>query len=147
MALRKRGKWRYGDSQADIRDEILRYSKQVTYLAQHYADAVCGDCGGKLFKLLLDHTQCVAVRVCVACGDEHPIGDSDEFMKDAEFDECACPCGNEEFEITAGVSLYEGSEDVKWLYLACRCPKCGLTAVYGDWKNEFPGYRELLDNV
>jgi hypothetical protein len=147
MALRKRGRWRYGDSQADIRDEILRYSRGVTYLAHHYADAVCADCGGRVFELLLDATQCVAVRICIECGAEHPIGDSDEFMADAELEECACPCGNEDFEITVGVSLYEDSEDVKWLYLACRCPQCGLTAVYGDWKNEFSGYRELLARV
>ena len=45
MALRKRGKWRYGDSQADIRDEILRYSKRE-YPSHYYADAVC-KCGGR----------------------------------------------------------------------------------------------------
>jgi hypothetical protein len=146
MALRRRGKWRYGDSQADIPGEILRYSKGVEYLAHHYADAVCG-CGGKVFRLLLDDTQGAAVRRCVACNAEHPIGDSDEYMEEAELGECACPCGNEEFEISVGVSLYEGSEDVKWLYLGCRCPGCGLTAVYGDWKNEFIGYRELLARV
>ena len=51
---------------------------------------------------------------------------------------CACPCGGEGFEITAGVSLYEGSEDVEWLYLGCRCPRCGLVAVFGDWATEVP---------
>jgi hypothetical protein len=146
MALRKRGKWRYGDGQADIRAEILRYSKGVEYLAQHYADAVCR-CGGLVFRLRLDDEQGAAIRQCVACGDEHPIGDSDEFLAEAELEECACPCGGEEFEITVGVSLYDGSEDVKWLYLGCRCPACGLTAVYGDWKNEYSGYRELLARV
>jgi hypothetical protein len=146
MALHKRGKWWYGESQADIHDEILRYSKSVTYLARHYADAAC-KCGSNLFNLLLDSTECVAVRVCVACGTEHPIADSDEFLDSAELEECACPCGNEEFEIAVGVSLYENSETVKWLYLGCRCPKCGLTAVYGDWKNEFIGYQNLLERV
>jgi hypothetical protein len=57
------------------------------------------------------------------------------------------PCGGEEFEITVGVSLYEGSEDVRSLYIGCRCPGCGLSAVYGDWKNEFNGYRDLLARV
>jgi hypothetical protein len=146
MALRKRGKWRYGESQADIRAEILRYSKGVTYLAHQYADAVC-QCGGKVFRLFLDDTQGLAERVCVTCEDEHPIGDSDEFTEGAEPDECACPCGGEEFEITVGVSLYDDSEDVRWLYLGCRCPACRLTAVYGDWKNEYTGYRELLARV
>jgi hypothetical protein len=147
MTLRKKGKWRYGDSQADIRAEIIRYSKENGYIAEHFADAVCA-CGGKVFGLLLDDTAGVASRVCITCDAEaHPIGDSAEFMDEAEEEECACPCGEEAFEITVGVSLYADSEDVRWLYLGCRCPACGLTAVYGDWKNEFNGYRELLGRV
>jgi hypothetical protein len=94
-----------------------------------------------------DDTQGVAVRTCVACEAEHPIGDSEEFMDEAELDECACPCGGEAFEISVGVSLYDDSEDVRWLYLGCRCPGCGLTAVYGDWKNEYIGYGGLLARV
>ena len=58
-----------------------------------------------------------------------------------------CFCRDNVFEITVGVSLYDDSEDVRWLYVGCRCPKCGLTGVYGDWKNEFNGYRELLARV
>lgn len=81
------------------------------------------------------------------CGDEHPIGGSAEFLVDAELKECECPCGHDCFEITAGVSLYEGSEDVRWLYLGCRCPACGLIARYCDWKKEYEGYRELLGRV
>ena len=145
--MRKRGKWRYGDSQADIRAEIVRYSKENGYLAGQFADAVCS-CGGRVFGLLLDDEAGVASRVCVACDAEaHPIGDSAEFMDEAEEEECACPCGEEAFEITVGVSLYADSEDVRWLYVGCRCPACKLTAVYGDWKNEFNGYRELLARV
>ncbi|MHB1423971.1 MAG: hypothetical protein ACYC3I_12405 [Gemmataceae bacterium] len=146
MTLRKRGKWRFGDSQADIRDEILRYSKGVEYPARHYAVAVC-KCGGTRFRLFLDDAQGAAVRNCVLCDSEHPIGDSDEYLEEAELKDCACPCGGEEFEITVGVSLYEDSENVRWLYVGCRCVVCGLTAVYGDWKNEFSGYRELLARV
>ncbi|OWK41612.1 hypothetical protein [Fimbriiglobus ruber] len=147
MALRKRGQWWYGDSQADIRAEVARYSQLAGYLAEHFADAAC-PCGGRVFALLLDDEVGVASRVCAACDAEaHPIGDSSEYADEAEEEECACPCGEEAFEITVGVSLYPGSEDVRWLYLGCRCPKCGLTAVYGDWKNEFIGYRELLARV
>jgi hypothetical protein len=143
MALKKRGKYRYGDSQTDIRAEVRRYSKTNAYLAHHFADAIC-QCGGRLFRLALDENEGAAVRTCVGCKTEHPIGDSDNFLKDAELEECACPCGGHEFEVTVGVSLYGDSEDVRWLYVGCRCPKCGLAAVYGDWKNEFNGYRELL---
>ncbi len=146
MALKKRGQYHYGDSQADIRAELLRYSKKNAYLVHHFADAAC-KCSSKLFRLALDDNEGAAVRICVDCKAEHPIGDSDEYLEDAELGECACPCGGEEFEITVGVSLYKDSEDVRWFYLGCRCPKCGLTAVYGDWKNEFIGYQELLTRV
>ena len=143
MALVKRGKFRYGDSQADIREELIRYSRLNSYVAEHFSDAVC-ECGGRVFHLALDEVQGVAVRACVACKSQHPIGDSNEYFAEAELEECACPCGQMEFEITVGVALYQGSEDVKWLYLGCRCPKCGLTSAYGDWKNEYIGYKDLL---
>jgi hypothetical protein len=146
MALKKRGKWRYGENHADIRAEVLRYSKVNEYEAQHFADAVC-ECGGKVFGVALDGAAGVAIRICTACKCEHPIGDSADFMDGADPGMCACLCGKEEFEVTVGVSLYDDSEDVKWLYLGCRCPKCSLTAVYGDWKNEFIGYKELLARV
>ncbi len=145
MAIVKRGKHWYGDSQADIRTELLRYSKRNTYVVHHFADAVCV-CGGRTFRLFLDDAG-AAVRFCSACDDEHPIGDSAGYLADAELGECECPCGGGFFEITAGVSLYEGSEDVKWLYIGCRCPACGMTACYGDRKNEFVGYQELLKQV
>jgi hypothetical protein len=146
MTLRKRGSYRYGDRQADIREEITRYSELNGYLAAHFADAAC-KCGGHQFRLSLDDNEGAAVRICTTCEVEHPIGDSEEYLDDAMLEECACPCGNETFEITVGVSLFEGSDDVKWLYLGCRCSECHLTAVYGDWKNEFPGYLELLSRV
>lgn len=146
MALVKRGKYRYGDSQADIRAELSRYSQGNGYPIEHFADAVC-PCNSRSFHLRLDDTEGAAVRVCTGCGGEHPIGDGGEYLVDAKLEECECPCGGNTFEITAGVSLYDASEDVRWLYLGCRCPTCGLTACYGDWKNEFENYRVLLSRV
>src|SRR4051812_36926020 len=92
MALTKRGKYRYGENRADIRAEILRYSKTNAYVAEHFADAACV-CGGKVFRLVLDDTEGAAVRTCVGCAAEHPIGDSDEYLDEAELEECSCPCG------------------------------------------------------
>lgn len=142
MALTKRGEWSYGDSQADIREAIAQYSAEE-YPAEHYAGAGCS-CGGGVFRLSLDDNEGAAVRTCSAGKATHPIGDSADYLDEAELEECECPCGSSEFEITAGVALYADSEDVKWLYLGCRCPACGITAVYGDWKNEFEDYRKLL---
>jgi hypothetical protein len=146
MTLKKRGKYYYGDSQADIRDEVRRYSKKNAYVAEHFADAVC-TCGKKEFQLLINGLEGAAVRTCAACRAQHPIGDSEEFLDRVELEACSCVCGHEEFQITVGVSLYEESNAVRWLYLGCRCPTCGLTGVYGDWKNEFENYRELLARV
>ena len=72
---------------------------------------------------------------------------SDSDSEDAELEECECPCGNNSFEITAGVSLYSESNDVRWIYLGCRCPECQLVACYADWKNEYENYRELLTKI
>lgn len=100
-----------------------------------------------MFHLKLDDKEGAAVRDLHRLLSGHPIGDSADFLVNAEVAECACPCRAEEFEITVGLSLYVDSEDVRWLYLGCRCPKCGLTEVYGDWKNEFSGYQQFLERV
>lgn len=147
MALRTRGRYRYGDAAPDIREELLDYSRRNGYPAEHFADAACAACGGSVFGLLLDDEAGAAVRVCRACGHHHAIGDSGETLEEAEPGECECPCGSGDFEITAGAALYAGSPDARWLYLGCRCVRCGLTACYGDWKNEHPGYEELLRAV
>ena len=146
MAITKKGKWRYGESQFDIHEEITRYSKANAYVAKHFTDVVC-ECGNTSFRLLVDNDEDAAVRLCCRCQKEHPIGDSQEYLEDAELEECACPCKEEEFEITCGVALYKNSEDAKWLYLGCRCIKCGLTAVYADWKSESGNYQNFLKTI
>ncbi len=142
MALKKRGNNFFSDSQFDIPEVLKKYSEHG-YLAEHFQDAVCS-CGHKLFRLFVDDNEGAGIRICASCKYEHPIGDSADYLEGAELEDCECPCGQGIFEITAGISLYRDSEDVRWLYLGCRCPECGLTAVYADWKNEYEGYRNLL---
>ncbi|MCP4375338.1 MAG: hypothetical protein GY794_04075 [bacterium] len=146
MSITIRNSQNYTDSQSNICEVLLDYSKNVTYLAEHFADAKCS-CGGTQFRLMIDDNEGVATRSCTSCGKEHPIGDSAEYLEDAELEECECTCGNNSFEITVGVSLYQDSEDVKWLYIGCRCPKCQLTGCYADWKNEYENYKELLERI
>jgi hypothetical protein len=146
MALKKRGKHRYGDSQLDIREEISRFSIENKFLTDRYADSVC-KCGGRIFGVQLDDEAGAALRTCAACGDQQPIADSGQYLDEAKLVACTCPCGMDKFEVTVGVSLYENSDDVRWLYLGFRCTSCGLTAVYGNWKNEFTGYKALLAMV
>ncbi|MES2697689.1 MAG: hypothetical protein V4773_29770 [Verrucomicrobiota bacterium] len=146
MALKTKGKFSYGDAQADIHLELKDYAQQNGYPTSHFADAVCL-CGQRLFRLLVDDNEGAAVRECVACKKSHPIGDSGDFLEDATLSECECPCGSVSFEISVGVALYKTSEDVRWIYIGCRCPACQLTACYADWKNEFEGYKALLARV
>lgn len=146
MALRKRGKWWYGDSHADIRDELIRQGELNEYVPTQFVDPKC-KCGSTLFQLLVDNEQGAAVRVCAKCETKHAMGDSDEYLKDATLEQATCVCGKTEFELTVGVSLYDDSNDVRWLYIGCRCPACSLTGCYGDWKNEFIGYKKLLKRM
>lgn len=102
MALTQKGKFQYGDTRADIREELARYSVLNGYPTAHFADAVC-QCGNHVFRLLLDDTEGAAVRECPRCGVEHPIGDSAEYLEDATLESCECPCGAGLFDITIGV--------------------------------------------
>ena len=145
MSLQLRGKYYYGESHADIRTSLEVYSRN-NYPTEHYADAVC-TCGCTHFQLFLDDEVGAAVRRCEAHAHEHPMGDSADYLDEANPGECECPCGSNMFEISAGVALYRESDDVKWLYIGCRCIACGLTACYGDWKNEYLGYASFLDKI
>jgi hypothetical protein len=146
MGIYKHGEHVYSDSQADIRTTLLDYSTDIENVATHYADAVCS-CGSKRFKLMLDDNEGAAVRICQVCQQSHPICDSDAFLEEAELEECICLCGRTAFEITVGVSTDDDNDDVRWLFVGCRCIACGLTGCYGDWKSEAGSYKEMLKRV
>lgn len=130
-----------------LKSNIIQYSINNAYVAEHFASPKC-TCGCDTFTVLMNENEGVAARICTACDSEHGIGDSDDFVDEVdEVYPIECTCGANEFRIMAGVALYENSEDVRWFYLGCECVACGLSGVYGDWKNEFSGYRALLDNV
>ena len=101
MPLQKRGQWWYGDSQDDIRAEMLRYSEDVGCPPHQFADAVC-HCGERTFRLSMDYDAGVAIRNCVTCHDDHFIGDSEEHVEKAMLKEHDCFCGEDSFEITVG---------------------------------------------
>ncbi len=146
MPLEKRGEWWYGDSQDDIPTEILQYSVDIGVPAHQFADAVC-HCGERIFQLSMDYDAGVAIRNCVTCRDDHFIGDSEEHVEKASLKDHDCFCGEDSFEITVGVSLAKDGKTVEWVYLGCRCPTCGLTGVYGDWRHGSIGCRDMLDRV
>jgi hypothetical protein len=146
MALRKKGRHNYGDDHSDLQDELRDYSRQNGCLATQFANALCS-CGGTTFRVQLDEEEGAAVRTCLTCGLEHAVADSAGYLTEATLEECGCPCGSTSFEMSVGLALYAESQDVKWLYLGLRCLHCGLVACYGDWKNEYIGYEDLLQRV
>lgn len=148
MTLKKRGKHWYGDDHADIRMELSRYSDLNGYPIDDFADVRC-KCGNDEFYFRSDEDEGVAIRHCTKCGLEHLMGHSADFAKKAETWQHECHCGGNVFQITAGIHRYRNqddslSNDVRWLYLGCRCSKCGLVGCYADWKNEYNGYETLL---
>lgn len=133
-------------NEALLQSQIIDYSIQNGYKAEHFAVAKC--CDRNVFRLVINEEEGVAARICTACDTEHGIGDSDDYIDEVEaVYPVNCSCDNDQFEIMAGVALYRMSEDVRWFYLGCECSVCGLSGVYGDWKNEFLGYTNLLNRI
>jgi len=133
MGLKRKGRYSYGDSRADLRTFLTGYSEKNKYPIERMEDLRC-PCGAEVLTLLLDDEEGAAVQTCPTCQHQVPVGDSAEFLDDAELGECECPCGGTRFELTVGSAFYEGSTDVRWFYVGCRCPSCGLVGCYGDWK-------------
>ena len=142
----KQGYW-YGENHADIEAELARYSKKNGYEINHFKNAIC-KCGNDGFNIVMNDDEGVAARICTKCNSEHGIGDSDDFIDEVDSVwESECICGEKIFKVTAGVSLYQNSEDVRWFYLGLLCTKCMCVGCYGDWKNEYIGYKELLKRI
>jgi hypothetical protein len=146
MGLYRKGEYDYSDSQADIRSALVQYSRDTDYVTEHYADAIC-ICGGRLFELLLDEEEGAALRICQTCTHAHAICDSADYLDDADLEKCECLCGCQAFQITVGLTTFPDSDDTHWIFLGCRCPSCGLTGCYGDWKMEASSYKEMLKRV
>jgi hypothetical protein len=153
MTIRKRGKFWYGDSAADIR-QVLANDYRKSYPPTVFADAVC-ECGGRVFSLEVVEDYGEVTWFCKTCTAMYLFHDQEingyyEGEADCEGEDCLCPCDQRRtsyFEITVGAALYEDSEDVRWLYIGCRCVACGLTACYADWNRVDLPYPRLFANM
>jgi hypothetical protein len=140
MGLKKRGKYWYGEDVADLRTELARYAARNEYPIDNFSDVRC-TCGSDTFYFLTDEAAGVAVRICETCDHEHLMGDSADFADEADVAQHVCVCGEDVFQLVAGVHRYRNqddslSDDVRWLY--------GLVGCYADWKDEYNGYEQLL---
>jgi len=133
MALRKKGKYYYGDNQADLALELKRYSELNKYPIDEVENITCEKCGQKSFKLFSDNDESGALCQCINCAEKQFIRDTLNFINQDEIDNHECMCGNDNFEITVGLSFYQGTKDVRWVYVGGYCQKCGLVGNYIDW--------------
>lgn len=135
MALRKKGRYWYGTETNDTRAEVARYSRLNGHEAVKFSQAVCA-CGSHSFRLEADEEDGVAKRTCSRCGATHLMGDGAGYAAKATLEGQECVCSASDFELCSGVALYDGSNDVRWYYVGCRCTKCHLVGVFADWKCE-----------
>lgn len=140
----KSGEWWIGTEASDI-DEYLRTYTEDGYPASLFAQAVC-ICGLAVFRLRIDNVEGCAHRTCTACGREHLICDSDEFVGDATLTPVTCPSGGDEFEIAVGFS-HSDATTVRWITVGVRCVQCGLLGSPVDWKIDYTPTAHLYDRV
>jgi hypothetical protein len=152
VALQARGgKW-YGDSASDIRALLARQAGEPVAVVQ---DAAC-DCGGRVFSVQIDDEYQEAAWFCQSCGAQYlfhtrRVKGYYEGDPGADTECCSCPCSEtglgSVFEIAVGVTLYGDSQNVDWVFIACRCVTCGLTGYLADWHRIGYPYPELFAHM
>ncbi len=109
-------------------------------------------CRGDTFTVAFAGEDAVR-RTCTACGTQRFVCDSEEYWQDNLDDgdgvpeDAQCPCGNETFQMAVGFALRPAGDDVKWIYVALRCTKCGELGLYADWKIDYSPSLQLLDQA
>ena len=96
-----------------------------------------------MFTLRADDSEGCVERTCASCGGITFILDSGEFAEDAEFEECACPCGGELFNLAVGY-VSRDDADIRWVYVGARCVADGVLGCYADWKIDYSPSDHLL---
>lgn len=134
-----------GTEASDL-DEFVKAFAAGGYPIATTAHSRCANCGGTIFALRVDDDEGFADRRCVSCGEVFHMLDSAEYVEDASPEECACPCGGEEFEVAVGYALRQDG-DVRWVSIATRCIRDGTLGVYADWKIDYGPAGHLLEGA
>jgi hypothetical protein len=145
--LHKEGAYYYGTCGKDIWAALEIFTAgDFPVFAYRFAVCVCGQ---TIFNVWLDEEAGYVVRVCVKCGHDHVMIDSQETADQADDDKCECLCGGEEFEVMGAVSpFFDNDPDgARTFYLGLRCVECGCTGCYGSWNVRWANYRDWIDRV
>jgi hypothetical protein len=115
----------------NLEREIKRYSGLNGYPITQFKHLSCS-CGGSEFYLFSDDNEGGAFAICTACSLEQDIENSKRYIEEKQ--QNICNCDNEKLNIGIGKAYFEGSKDLRWIYVGAECNDCGLSGVYVDWK-------------
>jgi hypothetical protein len=145
VAIKKAGKFWRGDNLDDLATYIQK-NQAGGYPVQHVKEVTCRQCQQGTFRVIVDDEEGCALTICLNCQTEAPIGDSGEYVEDADLGECACPCGGETFAVAVGLAMTTDDE-VRWISVGLRCLTDGTLGVYSDWKIDYTPTAHLLANA
>ncbi len=145
MAIDKSSKWWTSPLPENIKGFLEAYSSDA-YQAHDFRLSKCS-CGSVIFRLEASDNDGVAKRICTNCNASHFMLDSEEYWDEATPDKWKCvECKGDKTNVGVGYSYYEDGE-VKWVYIGCRCPKCGILGCFAGWKIGYEPSRHLLDQA
>jgi hypothetical protein len=154
VTIDKSGKFWKGTEAADL-DEFVPAFAAGGYAVERMVHSRCAECGGTTFALRVDDEEGYSDRRCIAGGHLFQMLDSAEYIDDASPEECACPCGGEEFELAVGYAMTDvanedgspAGREVKWVSIGARCVRDGTLGVYADWKIDYGPTDHLFDGA
>jgi hypothetical protein len=144
MAIDTSGKWWRGQNSEDL-IEYIRLLTEEGYPASKFVVAQCV-CGSGQFRLFADQDEGCAKRVCVSCGEEKFICDSEDNWTETNPKKLKCTCKKDVFEIAVGFS-HRDTGEVKWITVGERCLSCGMLGSYVDWGIDYAPTDHLYSNV
>ncbi|MEV6305336.1 hypothetical protein AB0M02_38390 [Actinoplanes sp. NPDC051861] len=141
MAIDKSGKLWRGETFDDLA-AYIRHFAAGGYPVDTVVESRCASCDGRAFVLEIDEDENTR-RVCRTCDTTTFIGDSADYWDEDDYDNCACPCGGEEFAVAVGFALTDDGE-VYWMSVGLRCLTDGTLGVYAETKIDYLPSRHLL---
>ena len=146
MPIDTSGKWWKGSTPEDV-GEYLQALSAESYAISDFRVARC-PCGGDSFRFEVERDEGIAKRTCVACETEHFLCDSAEnFEPGMRLKKFKCVCKAVEANLGAGFSPYEGSSEIRWLWVGHRCVACGVLGSMVDWRIGFEPSGHLPEQV
>jgi hypothetical protein len=137
------GKWWKGGSAEDL-NEYLRILSEDSYPVNEFRLALC-PCGSDKFLLEVKDEEEAGKCICSACSKARFVCDSEESWKGRSRKFKCIECKGKEANIGIGFSLYDDLSAVRWVYVGCRCPVCGVLGCMIDWKIDYAPSLQFLE--